>query len=334
MIRPILEQWTPLRTETKAMLCSVVDWKGSVPRKDYPFMLVLENGRTLGTIGGGSMEMKVTKTAVASFDTHKASIHDFDMTGSDVDADVGLCGGTMKILIEPFSPELESLYEDVANTFDTSSGTMLLVEFQRSTTLSVMRQLISSRDELPTIPELYSSFENKRSSWVEEDDQAFHLWFPFRLPTLHIFGAGHVGQAVAHLAAYNDIPVQVYDDRMELLTAERFPQAQLYPCKFPIIWDSLPFIPEDSFVLVASREHKHDRELLQGLLQQDRAYVGLVSSARKWQLLSEALLNDGVDQDRIDGVKAPVGLQIEAQTVPEIAVSILSEIIQVYRGRT
>jgi len=101
--------------------------------------------------------------------------------------------------------------------------------------------------------------------------------------------------------------------------------------QFPVNWEAVPPLPAEDFVLIASREHRHDRELLLGILQQPPRYIGLVSSRRKWKLLRNSLQASGLTRDILDHVHAPVGLDIAAQTVPEIAVSILSEMIQVYR---
>ncbi len=83
--------------------------------------------------------------------------------------------------------------------------------------------------------------------------------------------------------------------------------------------------------LVATRGHQHDFELMQWLLKSEINYISLVSSNKKWQLLSKALMKDGFSKAKLGKVHSPVGLDIGSETVPEIAVSIISEIINHYR---
>ncbi len=338
MIKSLLSQWQFYKNQHSAILCSVVEWKGSVPRKDYPLMLVLDDGTLLGTIGGGSMEMKVSQAAQNMLTSPEAKLLEFDMTGKDVDGDVGLCGGTLKVLIEPFSRSLLTFYEDMLKQSIQNHQLMIKIHIIEGSTLQIKRELINSEAEIKHADSsvekrLKEIFVNQHSRTFKHNDTLFHLWQVFFPPTLHIFGAGHVGQAVAQLAQFNELPVKVYDDRTKLITAERFPYAERIVTLFPINREALDHIPERDFILIASREHKHDRELLGHALDLSARYIGLVSSERKWKLLSENLHSRGFSLEVLARVHAPVGLDIDAQTVPEIAISILSEIISVYRGR-
>lgn len=337
MIKLLLQQWAAQADNHSAVLCSVVEWNGSVPRKDYPMMLVLDNGSILGTIGGGSMELKITETAREMMNLSESRLFDFDMTGNDVHADVGLCGGTLKVLVEPYTKNIQDFYKLMLEQMPENRKLMVKLSIDETQGVQVNRELIKSRREIAeSDPELQNQlqtiFENQKTKVFQSAGQHFLLWQPFTPPVIHIFGAGHVGQSVAELAHFNELQVKVYDDRLNLLTPARFPYAQRIDVSFPIIWEDVFTVDSRDFVLIASREHKHDRELLAGILQTPPSYIGLVSSARKWKLLSESLLDEGIDPASLSRVHAPVGLNIDAQTVPEIAISIVSEMIAVYRG--
>ncbi|MBT3253723.1 MAG: XdhC family protein [Candidatus Marinimicrobia bacterium] len=339
MIKALLNQWKSLGDGRIAMLCSVVQWKGSVPRKDYPMMLVLDDGTLLGTIGGGSMELKVSQAAQKMISKPSSTLFDFDMTGNDVDADVGLCGGTLKVLVEPFSPELETFYSDMLQQSALNMKLMVKLHMSGDAPTQVLRQIVTSRrdieeTEVELEKRLKSIFENQLTRSLVSGDSLYLMWQVFSPPMLHIFGAGHVGQAVAQLAHFNELQVKVYDDRTKLITPERFPHAERLQTEFPINREAISHIPKRDFILIASREHKHDRQLLSHALDISARYIGLVSSARKWKLLSENLHSGGFTQEALAKVHAPVGIDIDAQTVPEIAISILSEIISVYRGKS
>ena len=339
MITSLLKQWNSHDGKNRAMLCSVVAWKGSVPRKDYPMMLVLDDGTLLGTIGGGSMELKVSQAALEMLPRAESTMFDFDMTGDDVDADIGLCGGTLKVLVEPFSHELETFYGDMLKQSVKNQKLMIKLHISGHSPIQVSRQIVTSRGDIEEAgadleKKLRELFENQLTRSLIHGEALYLMWQVFSPPTLHIFGAGHVGQAVAQLAHFNELQVKVYDDRTELITAERFPYAERFQTEFPINREAVSHIPKRDFILIASREHKHDRQLLSHALKISVRYIGLVSSARKWKLLSENLHSSGFAEEDLARVHAPVGLDIDAQTVPEIAISILSEIISVYRGKS
>jgi xanthine dehydrogenase accessory factor len=154
-------------------------------------------------------------------------------------------------------------------------------------------------------------------------------------PVLHIFGAGHVGRAVAELAHFAELDVIVYDDRPDLANSRHFPYArQIIVDDFLLMSDQAPITNHD-FVLIMTRGHQHDLQLLQWLLRKQVRYLGLMSSERKWRLLSKQLLSEGYTKEVVASVHAPVGLPIESETVPEIAISIIAQIIRVQRtGKT
>jgi len=147
-------------------------------------------------------------------------------------------------------------------------------------------------------------------------------------PALHIFGAGHVGKSVADLAHFLQMDVYIYDDRSDLATHQRFHYAREIFHEPP--YESAPIAPQDA-VLVSTRDHRMDLEKMSWLLKRKIAYLGLMSSQRKWKLLSDELMRSGFCATDIQRVKAPVGLDIGSDTVPEIALSIMSEIIHILK---
>jgi xanthine dehydrogenase accessory factor len=151
-------------------------------------------------------------------------------------------------------------------------------------------------------------------------------------PTLLIAGAGHVGAAVAKLAVGLDYRVVVIDDRADLLDVSRLPP--------PIetvageIQSSLHDWPIDAntYVIVVTRGHIHDEQALHGVIDSPAKYVGMIGSRRKIKVIFEDLEDLGVPRSKLDQVHTPIGLNIGAVTVPEIAVSIAAELTQVRRA--
>src|SRR5262249_10399543 len=145
-------------------------------------------------------------------------------------------------------------------------------------------------------------------------------------------GGGHVGQAVARLAADVDFDVWGMDDRESYASAGRFSRAQRR-----IVGDFSKMLKEmaakditpPTYCIFFTRGHNHDEEALYHLANTSAGYVGMIGSKRKIKLIFEDLLAKGVKKEVLDRVHAPLGFDIGSQTVPEIAVSIVAELIAV-----
>jgi xanthine dehydrogenase accessory factor len=146
---------------------------------------------------------------------------------------------------------------------------------------------------------------------------------------LLIVGGGHVGQKVAELAAEADFDIWVVDDREQYCNHERFPSAKrLIVGEFASSLSGLE-VDADTFCLIVTRGHNHDEEALYHLAETPARYVGMIGSRRKIKLIFEDLLREGISRDALARVHAPLGIDIGSQTVPEIAISIVAELIAV-----
>jgi xanthine dehydrogenase accessory factor len=148
--------------------------------------------------------------------------------------------------------------------------------------------------------------------------------------TLLIVGGGHVGQAVAKLAAEVDFDIWVLDDRERYASRERFPSAQRL-----VVGEIGPALNElverevnpSTYCLVVTRGHSHDEEALYHLANTCAGYVGMIGSRRKIKLIFEDLIAKGISEEALKKVHAPLGFEIGSQTVPEIAISIVAELV-------
>ncbi len=154
-------------------------------------------------------------------------------------------------------------------------------------------------------------------------------WLP-TLPRVRLgpsWAAGHVGQAVAELAARADFDVWVVDDRRQYANPERFPTAQrILVGPIDELLGSLD-IDSQTYALIVTRGHGHDQEALFRLAPTTAPYVGLIGSKRKIRMIFDGLREMGVCDEALARVSAPVGLDIGSETVIEIAVSITAELI-------
>lgn len=151
-------------------------------------------------------------------------------------------------------------------------------------------------------------------------------------PTLVIVGAGHVGRALAHAAKWCGFRVVVTDDRVELCTPEQTPEADEYlPGLLNEQLEKITITPQTYFALV-TRGFPIDVKVLPTLLQSPAAYIGVIGSKRRWLTAANALRERGVTDEQLERVHAPIGLELNAETPEEIAISIMAEIIMRRRG--
>jgi xanthine dehydrogenase accessory factor len=152
-------------------------------------------------------------------------------------------------------------------------------------------------------------------------------------PDVYIFGAGHVGHALAGMAHDAGFRVHIIDDREKFASADRFPTG------IDVIVNDIPGwleanrLPNTAYAVIVTRGHRHDLDALRALAPRGLRYVGLIGSRAKVKRIYDALVAEGLTADMLRTVHAPIGLDIGAVTPQEIAVSILAELIAVKHGR-
>jgi xanthine dehydrogenase accessory factor len=152
-------------------------------------------------------------------------------------------------------------------------------------------------------------------------------------PCLYIFGGGHISLFLATLAKLVGFKVVVVDDRPEFANPERFPDAdEVIAHDFPLAFSGLT-INKSSYIAIVTRGHLQDETVLEWAVKTDAAYIGMIGSRKKNQTVFSHLQTKGVLKKRLQEIHAPIGLNINAETPEEIALSIIAEIIKVRRTR-
>ena len=278
-------------------VCTVVATKGSTPQKRGAVMLVLADGHTLGTLGGGCVEAEVRRRATETLAVGSGTrAHRFSLD-QDYGWDDGLiCGGVMDIAVVPVGPADSGPFAELSDRIAADRPAEYVIPYELDGRRQVFRQDLGPP------------------------------------PVLLIVGAGHVGQAVARLAVDLDFRVDVIDDRSDHLSAERFPTVRRR-----VVGDidaELGRYPldGDTFVAVITRGHRHDASALNAVVRRPHRYVGLIGSRRKIKAIFDELHAAGVPAEALARVHGPIGLDIAAVSVPEIALSIAAELVAVRRG--
>jgi xanthine dehydrogenase accessory factor len=152
-------------------------------------------------------------------------------------------------------------------------------------------------------------------------------------PDVYVFGAGHVGHFVAKMAHEVGFRVHVIDDREKFANQDRFGEG------IDVIVDHIPTwlqshqLPPTAYAVIVTRGHTHDLDALRAVVTKPMRYIGLIGSKAKVRRIFDALVEEGVSQEALKPVHAPIGLDIGAISPQEIAVSIVAELIAVKHGK-
>lgn len=151
-------------------------------------------------------------------------------------------------------------------------------------------------------------------------------------PTLYIFGGGHISLALAKIGKMLEFRTVVIDDSPEFANRERFPEADEVLVQDFKSASSQFQIDESSYIVIVTRGHLSDEMVLEWAIKTKARYIGMIGSKKKVKTVYSHLQSRGISQEMLKRVHAPIGLEINAETPEEIAVSILAEIIQVKRA--
>ncbi len=150
-------------------------------------------------------------------------------------------------------------------------------------------------------------------------------------PTLYIFGGGHISLSLAKIGKIIGFRIVVIDERPEFANRDRFPEADEILFKdFTDIFSQLR-TDKSSYLVIVTRSHLSDKAVLEWAIGTEAAYIGMIGSKKKVNTIFSNLRSKGISDDLLKNVHAPIGVDIDAETPEEIAVSILAEIIKARR---
>jgi xanthine dehydrogenase accessory factor len=238
---PIIKLAEAIQDKQPAVLSTVIDVKGASPAKPGAQIVLLQEGTTVGTAGGGKLEEAILADAQAALQEGLPRLSHYSLTEEGMDAIGTLCGGEVDVFIQPFLPP----------------------------------------------------------------------------PQLIIVGGGHIGRplkVIGETAGFNVIVVDVEPGRADI------PEL------------AAVHLTRDSFIVLITTDHVSDEAALRQVITSPARYIGMIGSQYKCQTILEHLKKDGVSEEALSRVYAPIGLDLGGPSPEEIAVSILAEIISVRRG--
>lgn len=329
----------------KGVLARIIRQVGSSPRAIGTKCIVLEDGSIKGSIGGGLLEHQVMERAKEILKEGKSSIIHFELTGDELAKSDMLCGGIVDVYLEPVFPGntvAVEIFKRISNfTNEGRKGALLTLVSDGIMPKDEKSRLLIEEDgstigEIGIVSEegkkkLAKFLEVKTPKLTEIEKGKEPVFVEPIIPydILYLFGAGHVSTFVASLAAMVGFRVIVIDDRKEFANKERFKEAdEIIVLPFSDVFEKIS-ISSSSYIAIMTRGHIHDLNVLREALKRSGGYIGMIGSRRKKEKIYQALMEEGVSDEMLKKVHSPIGVDIDAETPEEIAVSIVAELIRV-----
>ena len=301
-----------VRSGEDVVMVSVTGESGSTPRGAGARMAVWKDGTSAGTIGGGAVEYRATHLAVEALKEKKSYIHGFRLRPNDI-ADLGMiCGGDLEVFFQYIkgTSENAALFKEIILQLNSEEDSWLVTEIQGENQWGMR---ISHDISGPP--------KGKGIRYYEEPLT--------KAGKVCIFGGGHISQKLVPVLDSVGFRCVVIDDMPEFANEALFPLAQkTVVADFSHFGSTVEISPSD-YVVILTRGHKNDYDVLVQALKTDACYIGLVGSRTKIGKTRERLAEDGFPERAFGRVYAPIGTEIKAETPEEIAISIAGEMIRV-----
>jgi xanthine dehydrogenase accessory factor len=332
-----LEQW--LATGERVAIATVVRIAGSAPRPLGATLIARAGEKIAGSVSNGCVESAVYEEAMTVLKDGRARIVNYGIS-DEFAFTVGLsCGGSIDVLIEPVG----ALHRAALEAVRSEQPALLVRVAAPAGRVGTLALLTEDRAEgwSPELAELkvgaLAALREGRSRTVTarlgDADATIFLEALAMPPLLAIVGATHVGQALAHLAKAVGYRVVVADPRTALANPERFPGMEIIAAWPLEALATLRFGPSSAIAILA-HDDKFDHPALLAALRSPAGYVGAIGSRTTNEKRVAWLRSQDVAERDIARVHAPIGLDIGASGVEEIALAILAEIVAVRRHRS
>jgi xanthine dehydrogenase accessory factor len=330
-----------LASDKEAVLATIISAAGSTPAPNQSKMLIRTqaNFASIGTVGGGCLDQNIVLTLNDGEFTGKARICTYHL--DDDDGDTGLtCGGTVNVLVERIDSAMEPIFRKAIERYSLGEASFLLTGLTsdpRKTLLDRNGNIVAgyshSGGHIQALHGLIAQGTGLAGPQKVQLGSEEYILEYIEAPTrVIIFGGGHVGKVTSRCAVLTGLSVTIVDDRQQYANKDRFPEADRICCEnFEDAIQSLK-ITGDDYIVIVTRGHKYDELILEKILPMQPKYIGMIGSKRKVKLCYDKLEARGASRELLEKVHAPIGLDIAAETVEEIGVSIVAEIIAVRRG--
>ena len=330
-----------LKRHESLVVVSILEKNGPGPGKVGKKILVSEDLNCLGSFGGGLVDAKIIQTAANVFKTRIDQIEAFSFADNSSGGEIG--GGKIVVLCEYcdiIDQETGIFYNRVSALFQEKKDFLVITEIPYQTYFNKKKWICTETgfygQENDQIHKELVELRQKFSDYKYQDafiyDQKYFVEPFFFNEKVIIFGAGYLGQLLSDLCKLLNFYVVIVDDQAEFAKRQRFEKADeimVIPF-YESIGDYL-VIDDQSYVLIMTRGHIHDQEILSQVSETQAKYIGMIGSQVKRNRIFQKLLENGLSDEELSRVHCPVGLRINGETPEEIAISIAAELVQFRR---
>lgn len=301
-----------INSSKKVVLLTVAEASNSSPGRQCFKMAVNEDAVSFGTIGGGIMEKDMLEYSLdLLFGNETRNIKKLYHSDKTKFEKSGLiCGGFQTILFSVIDKSKAKVINNIISSIkEKNTG-----EFE------ILNNDLNYSQSDKIIP----------TSFDYESDDNWKYKESIGLPLIaYVAGGGHVGLAVSRIMKSIGFYVIVFDHREDVFTIEQNKYAdEIIITKYEEIGEKV-IESERSYVIIVTPMHAGDKDTLKSVINKEVKYIGMMGSARKIKTIFNTLREEGIDENLFKIVHTPIGLEIEAETPEEIAVSIAAEIIKV-----
>lgn len=293
----------------KVALATVVSTWGSAPRAVGSQLAISSDGEFEGSVSGGCVEGAVIVEAIDAMSDGQCKLLEYGVADEDAFA-VGLaCGGDIRILVEPV---------DIGSGIKSDDLKTIVTSFRDRKTIGYSIHL--------------SEFERSKLSTNNvptgiNDDRFYLTYNPS--PRMVIIGAVHITKTLSSIAKMAGYDVYIVDPRESFASPERFPDDTFLQGWSDEALKDLG-IDANTAIVTLSHDPKIDTPALQVALTSEAFYIGSLGSKKTHGKRIAQLEELGFTSEVINRIHSPIGLNIGSKTPPEIAISIMAEITQVF----
>lgn len=342
-----------IQKKENCILATVVESHGSAPQKPGSSALFDKNDLLEGTIGGGLVEYNMQAKATEVVNSKKSGLFSFELDDEMTNDNSAICGGGMSILLDALPEKHLRVFEALTKSYkERIPGVLVTIAQTDSKEDFIIERIWIDKENFSRNTErfdneltqriknmLEQSFLGMFSEIVhhtspEFKDKSIFLESIVPLPKLVIAGAGHVGKALSKFGKLLDFEVTVWDDREEYANKKNIPDADIIMSgEFNNTLGKVVPKP-DTYIVIVTRGHKNDSEVLKKFIGSNAAYIGMIGSRSKIAQVKEQFIKEGwASTEQWDKIYSPIGLKINSKSVQEIAISIAAQLIQVRNQR-
>ena len=322
--------------ENDLVLASITASSGSTPRGAGSRMLVGKHGRITGTIGGGAVEYRAELMALDILEKKESDEHEFRLNRKDVENIGMICGGDVTVFFQYLDhndPIVMEIAETAEKSYEERKDFWLICDLHATSGMSLYSPCYGLIGNADVPSSILSSLSAQPFRYRSEDYDLFSEQIGTS-GTVYVFGGGHVSQKLVPILASVDFRCVVLDDRPEFTDPALFPGAvETILCDFNHLEQYVSITAAD-YCCVMTRGQSYDTIVQAQLLATPACYIGVIGSRAKKAAVFRRLIEEyNINEQDLNRIISPIGLEIKAETPAEIAISITGQMIQVRADR-